>query len=475
MIWIEIGLYLLNTLIAITIALFERRDIAAAWAWMLVMFLLPGVGLLAYMFLGRKLSSNQIFDIRAQQNLGVSEMARYQKESSANHIQLESPMETELVNLFLNTDDAILTHQNEVMLLNDGKRKFKQLFSDLKHARHNINIEYFTIYNDDLGQHLRDILVQKAKAGVRIKVMYDLFGSKGSKTAMFKELIENGGEVIPFMRPRFSYLNFRINFRNHRKIVVIDGSIGYIGGFNVGDQYVGQNSRFGYLRDTHLRITGSAVLQLQSRFFMDWNASNKKNTERIDISYFPQNEVHGNVPIQIVSSGPESEIQKIKQGYIKMIAAAQSSIKIETPYFIPDDALMEILLIAIRTGIHVTLVIPNQPDHFFVYRTTEYYAQQLVAAGADVYMYQKGFMHVKTIIVDEKVVSVGSANLDIRSFKLNFEANAFIYNQQIAQQVGQDIKQDINDSELLTEHYFKNQSNWTKIKQQFSRLLSPIL
>ena len=158
-----------------------------------------------------------------------------------------------------------------------------------------------------------------------------------------------------------------------------------------------------------------------------------------------------------------------------MIAAAQSSIKIETPYFIPDDALMEILLIAIKTGIHVTLVIPNQPDHFFVYRTTEYYAQQLVAAGADVYMYQKGFMHVKTIIVDEKVVSVGSANLDIRSFKLNFEANAFIYNQQIAQQVGQDIKQDINDSELLTEHYFKNQSNWTKIKQQFSRLLSPIL
>lgn len=475
MIWIEIGLYLLNALIAITIALFERRDIAAAWAWMLVMFLLPGVGLLVYMFLGRKLSSNQIFDIRAQQNLGVSEMARYQKESIANRIQLESPMETELVNLFLNTDDAILTHQNEIVLLNDGAQKFKQLFCDLTQAKHNINIEYFTIYNDDLGQKLRDILVQKAKDGVRVKVMYDLFGSKGSKTTMFKELIENGGEVIPFMRPRFSYLNFRINFRNHRKIVVIDGSIGYIGGFNVGDQYVGQNSRFGYWRDTHLRITGSAVLQLQSRFFMDWNASNKKNTERIDISYFPQNEVHGNVPIQIVSSGPESEIQKIKQGYIKMIAAAQSSIKIETPYFIPDDALMEILLIAIKTGIHVTLVIPNQPDHLFVYRATEYYAQQLVTAGADVYMYQKGFMHVKTIIVDEKVVSVGSANLDIRSFKLNFEANAFIYDRKIAQQVGQDIQQDIKNSDLLTEHYFKNQSNWTKIKQQFSRLLSPIL
>ncbi len=413
----------------------EKRDISAAWAWLFVMLLLPGIGFIIYLFFGWKLNQRQIFDLKAQKRLGISDMAEYQKRNPKNKPTLDTNLENDLVQMFLNTDNAILTTKNDLKFFTDGHEKFNSLFEDLKKAKHHINIEYFTIYDDQLGKKLRKILVQKAREGVQVRVLYDLFGSKGSKQKFFKELIQAGGEVTPFMKSKLGYYSFRINFRNHRKIVVIDGSVGYIGGFNIGDQYLGRNKRFGNWRDTHLRLEGSVVLQLQSRFFMDWNASAKRQKVQFSLDYFPQSNVQNNIPMQIVSSGPENDVQKIKQGYIKMIMGAKHSIWIETPYFIPDDALMEALLIAIRSGIEVRIVIPQMPDHPFVYRATEYYVQQLLKAGARIYSYQNGFMHAKTIVVDNMITSVGSANWDIRSFKLNFEANAFMYDPKVAEQI----------------------------------------
>lgn len=453
----------------------EKRDISAAWAWLLVMLLLPGIGFIIYLFFGWKLNKRQIFNLKAQKKLGISDMAAYQKMSSQNRPDLKNTVENDLVKMFLSTDDSVLTTNNDLQIFTTGHEKFKRLFNDLKHAKNHINIEYFTIYDDDLGKQLRTILIKKAQEGVSVRVLYDLFGSKGSKQKFFKQLIDAGGEVTPFMRSKFGYYSFRINFRNHRKIVVIDGSIGYIGGFNIGDQYLGRNKKFGNWRDTHLRLEGSVVLQLQSRFFMDWNASVKNKKVQFSLDYFPQKPIQNKIPIQIVSSGPESDIQKIKQGYIKMIMGAKKTIWIETPYFIPDDALMETLLIAIRSGIEICMVIPKMPDHPFVYRATEYYAKQLLSAGAHVYAYQNGFMHAKTIVVDGKIVSVGSANWDIRSFKLNFEANAFIYDDKIAQKIITTIKRDLRESIELDEQYFKRQSTWKKLRQLGSRLISPIL
>ena len=467
--------YLLNLLFAFGIALMEKRDISAAWAWLLVIVLLPGIGLIIYLFFGWKLSQRQIFNLKAQKHLGISDMADHQKQSSQNRVSLSTTLENDLVTMFLNTDDAILTSQNDLQILTDGQAKFKKLFQDLRGAQHHINIEYFTIYDDDLGHQLREILVKKAREGVRVRVLYDLFGSKGAKQKFFRPLIAAGGEVTPFMRSKFGYYSFRINFRNHRKIVVIDGSIGYIGGFNVGDQYLGKNRRFGNWRDTHLRLVGSVVLQLQSRFFMDWNASVTDPKLTFSLNYFPQTALEKKLPMQIVSSGPENDIQKIKQGYIKMIMGAKHSIWIETPYFIPDDALMEALLIALRSGIQVWMVIPKMPDHPFVYRATEYYAKQLLAAGARVFAYRKGFMHAKTIVVDQSITSVGSANWDIRSFKLNFEANAFIYDAKVAQKMIAIMKQDVKDARELDEQYFASQSRWKKFRQLASRMIAPIL
>lgn len=453
----------------------EKRDISAAWAWLFVMLLLPGIGFIIYLFFGWKLNQRQIFDLKAQKRLGISDMAEYQKRNPKNKPTLDTNLENDLVQMFLNTDNAILTTKNDLKIFTDGHEKFNNLFEDLKKAKHHINIEYFTIYDDQLGKKLRKILVQKAREGVQVRVLYDLFGSKGSKQKFFKELIQAGGEVTPFMKSKLGYYSFRINFRNHRKIVVIDGSVGYIGGFNIGDQYLGRNKRFGNWRDTHLRLEGSVVLQLQSRFFMDWNASAKRQKVQFSLDYFPQSNVQNNIPMQIVSSGPENDVQKIKQGYIKMIMGAKHSIWIETPYFIPDDALMEALLIAIRSGIEVRIVIPQMPDHPFVYRATEYYVQQLLKAGARIYSYQNGFMHAKTIVVDNMIISVGSANWDIRSFKLNFEANAFMYDPKVAEQIIATIKNDLKDARELDEEYFKQQSSWKKFRQLASRLISPIL
>ncbi|MEE6680573.1 cardiolipin synthase [Pediococcus pentosaceus] len=475
MVLIEIVFYLINIIIALTIALMEKRDISAAWAWLFVMLLLPGIGFIIYLFFGWKLNQRQIFDLKAQKRLGISDMAEYQKRNPKNKPTLDTNLENDLVQMFLNTDNAILTTKNDLKIFTDGHEKFNSLFEDLKKAKHHINIEYFTIYDDQLGKKLRKILVQKAREGVQVRVLYDLFGSKGSKQKFFKELIQAGGEVTPFMKSKLGYYSFRINFRNHRKIVVIDGSVGYIGGFNIGDQYLGRNKRFGNWRDTHLRLEGSVVLQLQSRFFMDWNASAKRQKVQFSLDYFPQSNVQNNIPMQIVSSGPENDVQKIKQGYIKMIMGAKHSIWIETPYFIPDDALMEALLIAIRSGIEVRIVIPQMPDHPFVYRATEYYVQQLLKVGARIYSYQNGFMHAKTIVVDNMITSVGSANWDIRSFKLNFEANAFMYDPKVAEQIIATIKNDLKDARELDEEYFKQQSSWKKFRQLASRLISPIL
>lgn len=475
MVLIEIVFYLINIIIALTIALMEKRDISAAWAWLFVMLLLPGIGFIIYLFFGWKLNQRQIFDLKAQKRLGISDMAEYQKRNPKNKPTLDTNLENDLVQMFLNTDNAILTTKNDLKIFTDGHEKFNNLFEDLKKAKHHINIEYFTIYDDQLGKKLRKILVQKAREGVQVRVLYDLFGSKGSKQKFLKELIQAGGEVTPFMKSKLGYYSFRINFRNHRKIVVIDGSVGYIGGFNIGDQYLGRNKRFGNWRDTHLRLEGSVVLQLQSRFFMDWNASAKRQKVQFSLDYFPQSNVQNNIPMQIVSSGPENDVQKIKQGYIKMIMGAKHSIWIETPYFIPDDALMEALLIAIRSGIEVRIVIPQMPDHPFVYRATEYYVQQLLKAGARIYSYQNGFMHAKTIVVDNMITSVGSANWDIRSFKLNFEANAFMYDPKVAEQIIATIKNDLKDARELDEEYFKQQSSWKKFRQLASRLISPIL
>lgn len=471
-------IFIINLIASVITVFYEKRDIASIWAWLLVLLLFPVVGFFIYAFLGRKISHNKIFDIRTQEAMGIDQIAGHQRTLLQNLPEAERNQYEEqeaFLNLFLNNDEAAVTQKNTVRIFNNGPEKFDAMFEDIRNAKDHINIEYFSIFDDDLGNQLIDLLTQKAKEGVKVRVMFDQFGSHGLNKKMYKRLIDAGGDALSFLQTPWP-ITFRANFRLHRKLAVIDGQIGYIGGLNVGDEYVGKSKKFGNWRDTHTRIEGDAVLAIQARFFMDWN-STAKSDRKLEFSdnYFPETKSEGDVAIQVVTSGPDQDIQQIKQGYMRQIASARKSITIQTPYFIPDQGVMDMLTIAAMSGVKVRLMIPCMPDHPFVYRATEYYAQEMLDAGGEVYTYDKGFLHAKVVVIDGKVSSVGSANMDMRSFGLNFEGNAFMYNEEIAAQLDAFFEEDIKDSTLVDKAYFEQQSGWLKFKQKFSRLLSPIL
>lgn len=287
-------------------------------------------------------------------------------------------------------------------------------------------------------------------------------------------MIELGGEVEVFFPSIFPLINPRLNFRNHRKIVVIDGRIGYIGGFNVGDEYIGLNNKFGYWRDTHLRIEGSSVLPIQTRFILDWNQASEHKIEYSE-RYFPAIPKKGDVAMQIISSGPDTDWPTIKNAYLKLLMEAKRYIYIQTPYFIPDNSFLNAIEVASLSGIDVRIMIPNKPDHLFVYWATYSYIGELLKAGAKVYIYDKGFIHAKTIVIDDEAASVGTANIDVRSFKLNFEVNAFIYDKLVCHELAEIFEKDILDSRELTLEQYENRSVIIKFKESISRLLTPIL
>lgn len=478
--YIFLGLLILNTVLAIITVFREKRDISATWAWLLVLLLLPGIGFVFYLFIGKKLTREKIFDIKSQENIGMPELVQAQKEMLADDEELLSAKQAtenakEMASLFLESDESILTKGNKVELFTDGEKKFDSLIEDISKAEHHIHMIYYIIHNDKIGQRVLNALEERAAAGVGVLVIYDALGSRSLKPNFFKKLKKLGGKAEPFFGSKLPIINLRFNYRNHRKIVIIDGKIGYTGGFNVGDEYLGEYKKFGYWRDTHLKIQGNAVLALQSRFLMDWNAAVPKHKLEYEENYFPLIDKVGHSNIQIVSSGPDSDLEQIKKGYIKMISMAKESVFIQTPYFVPDDSVLESIQIAVMSGIDVKIMIPNKPDHPFIYRATMYYAAAMVAVGAEVYIYDNGFLHAKTVVVDGTICSIGTANFDIRSFKLNFEVNTFIYDHKIAQQQQQFFYEDMKKSYQLTQEILDNQSKWLKFKQTFSRLFSPIL
>ncbi|GKT03809.1 cardiolipin synthase [Furfurilactobacillus entadae] len=473
----EVVIYV-NAVLAFITVFREPRDIAATWAWLLVLVFLPVIGFIAYAFVGRRLPKNRLFQIQEQEQLQLDErlaLQRAELSSERNEADGVTAQALGTVNLFIESDQAFLTRNNRVHVIKDGKALFHELFEDIERAKQSIHIEFYTIYADDIGHDLLNLLIKKANEGVVVRVLYDSWGSMGVRPKFYDPLRAAGGEAYPFLQTRSAWADFRLNFRDHRKIVVIDGTIGYTGGFNIGDQYLGRKEKFGYWRDTHLRIVGAGIYGLQSRFIRDWNATSKVNPLTVTNDLFRVTKVKGNTNMQIVSSGPDSDKEQIKMGYLRLINSAQKRLWIQSPYLIPDDSVLDALRVAAGSGVDVRIMIPSMPDHAFVYRATEYYAKQLAREGVKIFKYRNGFVHSKTMVVDDGVASVGSANLDFRSFKLNFELNAFIYDPDITAQLATLFEADSQVSELTTYTDFVSQSWWRKFKQTFSRLLSPIL
>lgn len=483
-------IWLINIAFAIWTVFRSRRDIASTWAWLLVLTVFPIIGFIFYLILGRQLSHDDIFSLRAEDEKVRKHFLKKQHRLIKKHELLPKGVRHAksrmMVTAFLNNSESPITFNNHVDLFTDGYVKFAHLIDDINHAKKIISLEYYTFYPDELGHRVLHALEGAAERGVKVRVLYDASGSRGTKPAFFNHLRELGGEAQPFISaPKHWFMTPRMNYHLHRKLVIIDHQVGYIGGFNIGDQYLGLKKKFGYWRDTHLRVTGQASLPMEVRFVMDWNTSCRRSRlpkydfesemAHFEIQRPQMSDSLDEVPMQIVSSGPDNQRFAIRRGYENLISRAQHYVYIQSPYLIPEPSVLEALVIAAHSGVDVRIMIPCMPDHPFVYRATEYYAKFLVENGVKVYKYDNGFIHAKTMVADDELSSVGSANMDYRSFSLNFEVNAFMYNQPMAEKLKAAFEQDLTKSTRLTNQYFDQQSNWHKFKEYFSRLLSPIL
>ncbi|WP_010289177.1 cardiolipin synthase [Kurthia massiliensis] len=466
-----------NVILAIAIIFLERKKPSSAWAWIFVLFFLPYVGFILYMFIGKPLRKKHLLRWIPKKSIGIQETIDDQKkrvlEDDLDIENIESARE--LIHMNLQTNDAIVTKNNHIELFNDGHAKFDSLIRDIQQATDHVHIQYYIFKLDDLGNSILQALIERAKAGVEVRILYDALGSRKVRKRHFKELIAAGGEVEVFFPSILPIINPRMNYRNHRKIVVIDGNIGYLGGFNVGDEYLSRDKKFGYWRDTHMRIQGNAVHALQARFMMDWNQAGNSLDLSFAPHYFTPANVEGTSAMQVVSSGPDSTYASIQNSYIKMILQAKKYVYIQSPYFIPDDAFLEAVRIAVLSGIDVRIMIPNKPDHPFVYMATCSYASDLMASGAKVYHYANGFLHAKVVIIDDQIASVGTANVDNRSFRLNFEVNGFIYDENITKQLAEMFREDMKVCVEMTAENYNSRSVWIKFKESISRMLSPIL
>lgn len=476
--WVFQNILWINIIFAILLVFFERRNPTSTWLWVMVLTFLPGIGFFLYLFLGQDLSKKRLFKSKEIEDYCFKNIAVIQEEEIENHeYRYRDPNYIEyedLIKMHLISSESFFTQDNKVEIFFEGETKFKALLESIAEAREYIHMQYYIFKYDGIGKEIVEALCKKAKEGVEVKLLYDGMGGRKVGKSCVKKLKEAGVEVGVFFPPFVPLLSLRINYRNHRKICIIDGKEAYVGGLNVGDEYLGLSKKFGYWRDTHLKIKGSAISSLQWRFFLDWRFATGKAIG-ICHSYLAEEDTLGSTGVQIVSSGPDSKWPSIKDGYLKMISNAKEKVFIETPYFIPDDSIFEALRLAGLSGLDVRVMIPCKPDHPFVYWASMSYIGELLQAGVKFYTYEKGFLHSKVILMDSFVSSVGTANLDIRSFKLNFEVNAFIYDEGINLKLTDKFLEDLIYCKEITLEDYNKRSNIVKIKESFSRLLSPIL
>ncbi|MGL6105835.1 cardiolipin synthase [Romboutsia sp.] len=481
--------YLIGAIISMTIIL-ENRDPSKTMSWLLIFILLPGIGILIYAMFGRNLRKRRMLKTQKlassikEENLfenlkDIEELVKLEKESIKQEILMydneENYTEKKVISLLLNTGMFPYTTNNNVEVYIDGNQKFDRLIKDIKEAENHIHLEYFIIKESNIGSKLKEELIEKAKEGIDVKIIYDDVGCWRCwfHRKFFNEMRTHGIKIEPFIPDKFPMLGGKLNYRNHRKIAVIDGKIGYTGGINIGDEYLGHNKKFGYWRDTHIRIEGTSVYMLQMIFLIDWYYTTKEVI--LTKEYFPKIEHCGNSTIQVVASGPDSDWEAIHYAYFTAICQAKKSIYIETPYFIPDESILRALKSAALSGVDVRIIFPKIVDHKIVNTASYSYFDDILRSGGKVYLYTKGFLHSKLVIIDDKIFSTGSANMDLRSFMLNFEINAFVYDKEIIKLATEDFFEDMSNSEELKTEDFSNRSMMKKIKESIARLFSPIL
>jgi cardiolipin synthase len=482
--WFVLGeiAYILLVILVIFRVLIDTRSSTKALAYILFIVFMPLGGIIFYFSFGvnyrkRKLYSKKIVEDATLRERIISKMNTY-SETISNSGLLAQKSKT-LVEYIRRAGNSPLTANNELKLLINGEEKFPELLKALENAVSHIHIEYYIYENDITGNQVADILVKKSKQGVEVRFLYDDFGSHGLEKTFIQKLEDAGVQTAPFYKIKWFAFASRLNYRNHRKIVVIDGVIGFVGGINMSDRYRNDLQKDNHLfwRDTHLLIKGQATAYLQYLFMCDWNFCSIKHLEYSE-SYFPdsteQDSIENKV-VQIAASGPDCKQPVIFYSLLEAISSAKQNIYITSPYFIPDESLMDVLIIAIQGGLDVKIIVPGVSDSKLVNSAASAYYTELLQFGAKIYRYKKGFMHAKTMVIDDDLAIIGSANMDYRSFDLNFEVNAMVYSKNMTAELTVAFENDLKMSERIDAKTWLGRPKYIHLWEKLVRLLSPFL
>lgn len=468
-----------NFLLLISMVFLEKRKPENIIAWITVLTFLPVIGFLLYIVFGSGLS------VRTRRM--IKKKAISERDIIRNIKGIQTLEEAKLDGILKDDQElATLCYSygsyplpgNDIKIYSSGQDKMKALKEDLLNAQKSINMEYYIFADDKTGKEVMDILCKKAREGLDVKLIYDSIGSRKAPRRFFRKLEKAGGQVGEFFPPfmHIRLINLKLNYRNHRKIVVIDGKIGYTGGINIRDDHIGLDKKLKPWRDTHLRIEGTGVYALQNIFLDDWRYCKNDNTPPrlyLENGYFPSPKICGNATTQVITSGPDSIVPRIKETFVKMILSAKKRVYIQTPYFIPDDVFFSALRIAINSGIDVRIMVPKIPDKKTVYLATLSYLKEMSELGIKIYLYN-GFLHSKAIILDDNKLSIGTCNTDNRSFGLNFENTVIIYSHELNEQYSNIFQNDIESSQEVGLKYFQKKKWITKVLQAIMRLLSAL-
>lgn len=468
--WAFLAIYVVVIIIVMVRVLMDNRQPAKTMAWMLVLTFIPMLGIILYFFFGQT--------TRKERKIWQYSMDQLTKHSMLEFVEqkrLHLPIEyRELIKLFMNQNWALPFKNNETEIYTSGYEFFPSLLMEIGKAEHHIHLDTFIIASDPLGQIVADALIDKARQGVEVRVIYDDVGSWKTKNRFFERMRAEGIEVYPFMPVRFPIFTSKVNYRNHRKICVIDGEVGFIGGMNVAKRYIKGIKKLAW-RDTHVKITGAAVYGLQRAFLVDWFfVSRELITDHV---YYPASKVAENDSlIQIVTSSPTSLWPEIEQGYVRVLASAKRYVYMETPYFLPTDPILFAMRTAALSGVDVRLMIPYETDTKIVEWASRTYVLATVKAGVKVYLYKAGFNHSKLLVADDSMATIGSTNVDFRSFENDFEANAFFYDKKIALEVKDIFLKDQEECVALEDvRNLTHRSFLQRLWESIVRLLSPLL
>ncbi|AZN43635.1 cardiolipin synthase [Paenibacillus albus] len=475
MIWALAALLIFIFQIA-TILVLEYRHPSKTIAWLLILFVLPIIGFVMYYFLAQEYQRRRSIRRRGVYLSDTLRRAllRCKLIHRPSDMQGNRFAEQErLYHILQNISVAPITGCNETTVLANGEATYEAMFAAIASARHHVHVESYTIRDDAVGQQLKELLLARAEAGVEVRVIYDGIGSVELSDKYIQELRLAGVEIQCFLPPRIAFFEKRMNFRNHRKIIVVDGLVGFLGGINFGVEYVGGNPKLGFWRDTHLQLRGDAVYFLQEVFIYDWWYVSKKKLT--GAAYLPEHSCESTEQVQIVQSGPNMRDDAILEYVFAAVSAAKSRIYMTTPYFIPDASILMGLRTAALGGVDVRIIIPYVPDTKLVLMASLSYVEEMLAAGVRIYRYTGGFVHAKVIIIDKLLASVGTANMDMRSFFSNFEINALLFDEAAIERLETDFKNDLQSCIEVSLAEFRKRPLKQKVAEAAARMLSPLL